>query len=115
MYYASTPYTPQKKKMFDLRCTIILAPGDPIGVALKYKLLYVAAYIDTEGFHLDHLSKFIAIVAWGISLSHSFAGKFVSHMHNPFIRCFLNVRVARSAYCAYGCAGEPIGTSLLLY
>ena len=86
MYHVSTPCTPQDFRLFSLRCTIVLVFGGASGFSLKSKLPYVAAYTDKEGFRLDDLSKFIVIVAWGISLSHSFAGKFVSHIHNPVIR-----------------------------
>ena len=72
-------------RLFSLRCKTVLVPGDTIGVALKSKFPYVAAYADKEGFRLDDLSKFIVIVAWGINLSHSFPGKFVPHIHNLVI------------------------------
>ena len=86
MYQASIPCSPQDFHLFGFRCTIVLFPIGASGVALKSKLLYVAAYVDKDGFRLDDLSKLIVIVTWGIILSHSFAGKFVSHMHNPVIR-----------------------------
>ena len=82
----STPSTLQDFRLFGLKCTIILVPGGASGVTLKSKLVYVAAYADKDGFHLDDLSKFIVMVAWAISMSHSLAGKIVSQMHNPVIK-----------------------------
>ena len=86
MYQASVPCTPQDFRLFGFRCTIVLVPGGTSGVALKSKLLYVVAYADKDRFRLDDLSKLIVVFAWGVSLSHSFAGNFVSQMHNPVIK-----------------------------
>ena len=86
MYQASTPCTPQDFRLVGFRCVIIHVTGGSSGVALKSKLPYIAAYADKDGFRLDDLSKLIMMFAWGISLSYSLAGKFVSQMHNPVIK-----------------------------
>ena len=65
---------------------MVLVPGSANGIALKSKFLYMAAYADKEGLHRDDCSKLSVIVACGIHLSHSFAGTFVSHRHNPVIK-----------------------------
>ena len=85
MYQVSTPCTPQDFRLFGFRCTIVFVPGSASGVALKSKLPYVAEYADVDGFCLDDLSKLIVMFAWGISLPHSLARKFVSQMHNPVV------------------------------
>ena len=86
IYQASTPCTPQNFRLFRFRCTFFLVPGGDSGVTLKSKLPYVAAYADKDGFRLDDLNKLIVMFAWGINLSHSFAGKFVSQIHKPVIK-----------------------------
>ena len=65
---------------------MVLVPEGAGGVALKLELPYVAAYADKDRFRLDDLSMLIAMFVWGISLSHYFAGNFVSQMHNPVIK-----------------------------
>ena len=74
---------------------MVLVPGGA-SVALKSKLPNMAAYADKDGLRRDELSKFSVIIAWGINLSHSFAGKFVSHRYKPLIKLFLNMPIARS-------------------
>ena len=65
---------------------MVLVPGGANGVALKSKLPNVAAYADKDGLRRDDRSKLRVMVACGINLSHSFAGKFVSHRHKPVIK-----------------------------
>ena len=63
-----------------------VVPGGANGVALKSKLPNLAAYADKDGLRRDDRSKLRVIVAWGINLSHSLAGKFDSHRHKPVIK-----------------------------
>ena len=63
--------------MFGLMWTMVLVPRGTNGITLKSMFPYVATYADKKRLRQDDRSNLSVIVACGINLSHSFAGKFV--------------------------------------
>ena len=78
-------------------CIRTCVPGGPSGVLLKLKVPCSCAHADNLGLSLDARNRFNVMVAWSSSLSHKCKGKSLSTLHNPAMKWFLNVLIARSA------------------
>ena len=106
MYQASTKWGAYVSRTLGFTCTCIFVPGGPIYVRLKLKFPCTWAYADRLGFMRNRLSRLSVVRVCGRILSQRLIGKFLCVLHDPAMKWFLKVWIARlAAFCQYTCGG----------
>ena len=83
MYQPLTEWVENEGRLEAATWVKTLVPGRAMGVALKSKLLFMAAWMERIGFLQEERSILRVRTAWGIRRSHSWDGKLGSQEDSP--------------------------------
>ena len=97
MYHPSSACGAHVDLLSGLICTSTRMPGGAIGSLLKSYGPNSCDQAECFGLMRDPRMRLMVNTACGMSLSHKCMGNSASVVHNPAIKWFLNVRMARSA------------------
>ena len=97
MYQPSTACVDNEGRLEAASWTKTLMSGGARGIALKSKLLLMAAWVERLGFVREYRIRLRVRTAWGMRRSQSWEGKLGLQEASPEQRLLLNVRITHSA------------------
>ena len=110
MYQPSTACVDNEGRLEAALWTKNLVPGGAMGVSLKPKLPLMAVWAESIGFVQEERIGLRVSTDWGMKRSHSWEGKLGLQEASPSQRCFLNVKITRSAALWRWVYGEQVGS-----